>query len=139
MSTKQEIFSSIFTSEATREIPFNEFWSNGTGYFDNAVYGSHAPKLERGEVVKSMTPNNRRILIVGTRLGNVVVFDRYTGNESGVFVYNCTQTLESIYLIRNNSLSDDDMRSIFGLRGCNANIGLRIEQLYTDCSKFDKK
>lgn len=66
-------------SEAT-PIEFNRNWANGTGYFDHAVRGEHAPVLKAGEIVcaKAPLPDNRKILIIGTPCGNVVLFRRYT-------------------------------------------------------------
>lgn len=64
------------------DIPFDPEWNNGTGYFNGAVKAD-IPQLEVGEIGRSRspTPNNRRLLIVKTPFGNVVLFERFTPTE----------------------------------------------------------
>lgn len=65
------------------EIPFEPEWKNGTGYFDHAV-DCYVPE---GRVVKSTCPTtNRRLVLVGTVLGTVVVFERYTPDIGQPFI-----------------------------------------------------
>ena len=139
MSTpqKQVIFTEAYNNPASTAIPFDEKWSNGTGYFDNAVYGSTAPKVPFGSIYKSVTPGNRRILIIGTRLGNVVVFDRYQNSEKDVFVYNSTHVFAKSQWLRGNSLDDDDMGVLLGFDQTDENIGKRIDNIYSFCKKRD--
>ena len=59
------------------ELTFSAAWTNNTGYLDNAVSGDTAPTLEEGQVAKSIDPHNRRIIFIGVKGGNVVIFDRY--------------------------------------------------------------
>ncbi len=65
-----------------RKVDYKSAWANGSN-FDHAVIGEHAPVLKNGEVVASRTPspNDRKLVIVGTPMGNVVVFQRYTDRE----------------------------------------------------------
>jgi hypothetical protein len=137
--SKQETFSAVFNDASVESIEFNSHWSNGTGYFDFAVYGEHAPRVPPGKVVKCMTPGNRRMVVVGTHLGNVVVFDRYAGNERGIFVYNTTSSIERTGYIRNHSLQDDDMVVILGDVCDSANIGERIKAIFEGCQKAEKR
>lgn len=107
------------------EITFNPKWNNGTGYFDGAVDYDDAPVLAVGEVVRSVTPepNNRKILIVGTPVGNVVAFQRYT-NRNDVHVY-CSST--AFNRIAGNALGRplcaEDIDRLFNAK---ENIGLWI-------------
>lgn len=65
------------------EVPFETEWKNGTGYFDHAV-DCYVPE---GRVVKSLCPTTkRRIILVGTVLGTVVVFERYTPDMNQPFI-----------------------------------------------------
>lgn len=65
------------------EVPFETEWKNGTGYFDHAV-DCYVPE---GRVVKSLCPTTkRRIILVGTVLGTVVVFERYTPDMDQPFI-----------------------------------------------------
>lgn len=88
---------------ALPQITYNPLWGNGTGYFDFAVNGKHAPKLKPGQQVSSMTDNNRRMIITGTSLGNVVVFQRYPDRDD-LLVYNASREFNSIGLIPNKRL-----------------------------------
>ena len=128
MNIVNKIFSDCY-DVATREIQFNPDWSNGTGYYDNAVRGVYAPRLEIGEIAKSFSggENRRRILFIGTRFGNVVVFDRYTDAEGEVFVQNTPDEVRKLEIIGTSRLGEADMNTITG--GClpKYNIGNHIE------------
>lgn len=125
--TKNELFDHAFAK--AREIPFNKDWSNGTGYFDYATDSDVAPNVANGGMVKCTTPGNRRILIIGTRIGNAVIFDRYTDDKS-VFVYNMPTALHQGFGIDAGSISDKDMLSLVGDDGVVRNIGHRLDDLY---------
>lgn len=58
-------------------LPFYAEWSNGTGYLDHAVSGEFAPDLQAGEVITSKGPHGRRIVMIGSVHGNIVLFERY--------------------------------------------------------------
>lgn len=92
MSNAKQILASFYAREDIPSTPFNIKWSNGTGYHDGAVRGEHAPKLKEGEMVKSITDKGRKIVMMGTSHGgNIVVFDRYTNEDSTIVVYNSPQ------------------------------------------------
>jgi hypothetical protein len=92
--------------ESAEKIDFNANWNNGTGYYDHAVDGEHAPKLALGQVVATKSPakNNRRIILVGTPFGNAVMFERYSDDDS-VLTRNVPDQLRDITTI----LSGDDV------------------------------
>lgn len=67
-------------------IPFDPAWSNGTGYFDHAVTANL--DLKPGQIVKSISDNDRLLVIVGTTFGNAVFFERYSPETTdGVISY----------------------------------------------------
>lgn len=139
-SSSNEIFTTAF-EDCKKEIPFVKEWSNSTGYFDYAVYGGNAPKLANGEMIKSCTPGGRRILIIGTRLGNLAVFDRFKdqrpgepGAEKAVFVYNCTSAIKVGAWFSQGSLGEYEMGTAVGDHG-EGNLGWRIEQLASALKK----
>lgn len=77
-------------------IPFNPLWANATGYYDFAVKGTNAPILAAGEVVQSESMNNRKIVLVGTKHGNAVFFQRYSNcAPDGVIVTNMPMSLKA--------------------------------------------
>ena len=130
-------FTAAFDS-ITTEIPFNKDWSNGTGYFDNAVVGSAAPELAPGQLVKSKTPGGRKIILVGTRIGNVVVFERYDDDKS-VIVANYGSAIAQLGNIKSGALDIDSVCNIVGEYSVKQNIGFTIEQLYDACKKHDRR
>lgn len=111
-------------------LPFNPLWSNGTGYFDNAVDGRHAPALAEGRVVTSVqtTENGtgRRLIMIGTCYGNVVLFDRYNG-EGSVIVYNVPQALEQLFMgsMCSGAQSEDQLLTLLGNKFYD-NVGERL-------------
>lgn len=121
------------------KIPFNPEWANHTGYYNYAVAGEHAPVLNPGEMVTSNSGevNNRNILIIGTRFGNVVLFQRYTGGASGVITGNIPRKITDLFIgtqITSNIAEDptllDVLIGIVDMGEISPNIGTRIERLF---------
>lgn len=119
-------------------LEFNPKWANDTGYLDNAVDGEDAPRLEEGEVAKFIDGYGRRAIIIGTFYGNVVVFDRYKGQEDGgVYVTNTpsrTALIETI--IPNGAVSEITMINILGGWGnLDDNVGNTIKMAHLQYEK----
>ena len=147
MNEINDIFTATY-SNCKREIPFNEAWSNGTGYFDFVVYDKPgqptAVKLGNGEIARSNTTadgNGRRLLIIGTRLGNMVIFDRFTEQgenqkdyNKAVFVYNTTSALAKGGWFNSGALDIWGMEIALG-DNLDKNIGWRLEQLFSAMKK----
>lgn len=130
MNAKQ-IFSQVFAQESIPFIEYNTQWENGTGYFNGAVRGSVAPHLEPGQRVKSLSHDDRKIVMVGTNLGNVVLFERYCGDDSSIVVSNMPQSIKSILNIF-SALTPEMVADILGL-GINSfdrpNIGHKVNAI----------
>lgn len=126
------------------QIHFNEKWANGTGYYDGAVDGGDAPVLAQGQIVRVLSPlpNDRRILIVGTALGNVVVFDRFSGGLNGVFVKNVSTKFSQSFvgnLIGSGSQNAEHIHFIFGNDPDNwnsINVGKWMKNLQADIVRY---
>lgn len=88
------VFGQFFASASA--IPFNPEWSEFGGYFAGAVYDAAAPVLTVGQLVSSVAPDGRKLLLLGTELGNVVVFQRYYDNEE-TFAKNTSLELEKYF------------------------------------------
>lgn len=118
------------------DIEFNPDWSNGTGYYDKAVLSKVSPKLNPGEVRRCISAgaNNRKIILVGTRLGNVVIFQRYT-NSDEVYVTNMHYAIASMTGIR-GAVSEDQMNLLLS-NGCN--IGQRVESFIEEVNDIKEK
>lgn len=131
-TTIQQYWAKAFDKVPTT-VEYNPKWANGTGYFDHAVKGEHAPKLEVGEMVKCETPapNLRQMIIVGTRFGNVVVFERYSpkddGERSHIHVANYPYMLERAGIIKMNVWKADDILMFLDAESHMYNIGHRVE------------
>jgi hypothetical protein len=122
-----ELFTKAF--EKARQIDFDPKWSNGTGYFDFASQGDAAPKVGNGKMAASQTPTGRRILIIGTRLGNAVVFQRYD-NRDDVFVCNIPPQIKHGFCIFDGALDENNMIKLVGDGITIRNIGDRLDDLY---------
>lgn len=79
-------------STATK-VAFNPAWAEFGGYFGKIILGDDAPLLRDGEVICSIAPDARKLLIIGTKLGNAVVFQRYSDREE-IFARNFSNALK---------------------------------------------
>lgn len=112
-------------------IAFDPEWANGTGYYNGAV---EAPLegVEIGEIARSRAPgsNNRRILMVKTQFGNVVVFERYTPKEEqlqGPLVMNLPKAVKQSEMAgEEGALAMETLVKIFGDGSLMDNVGLRL-------------
>lgn len=80
------VFSHI--SANAKEIQFDKNWKNGTGYLNGAVSADLG--LVPGEVRSFVDDHGRRGVVIGTRVGNVALFERYT-DDRGVIVFNAPE------------------------------------------------
>lgn len=122
-------------------IPFDPTWANGTGYYDKAT---KAEVLE-GTWCWSHDPSTNRFLVmIGTRFGTVVVFERYShGSKTPVIVSNCPRKGYVIWQmaglhgqlnerVLTNTLGDPEFPTIAG------NIGHQIETMSQLFLKFNE-
>jgi len=110
------------------EVPFQEDWHNGTGYFDHAV--DYKPSAlpddysAYGKRWKSIDPNGRKIIGVKTPFGNVVVFERYSNIDHELnqrIVSNAPEELTGV--VRSPLTSSEMVQSILGFFDFDNNIG----------------
>lgn len=111
-------------------IEFDSAWNNGTGYMDHLVHDNLG--LEPGQMVKTTAPGDdaRRVIVVGTRFGNCVYFERYSPegeSRSNVIVSNVPDACK--HISREGSLSGNDLQML-----CDSlyNVGRTIERLFSD-------
>lgn len=78
--TARDKFNEAYDAISTT-VAFDPAWKNSTGYLDNAVKVDLG--LRPGERAKCVDDFKRRVIFVGTTLGNVVVFERYSPTEVG--------------------------------------------------------
>lgn len=142
-------------------VPFNPLWKNGTGYLDGAVEWigkknanvidcvpvSALPKgvdftvdaetqqitVAYGKLVKGVDDYGRNFVFVSTRLGGVVVFERFkNANETTqIYVCNSSSGLSEADLYDSSSLNLQAMDTLFGLTHWDEkNIGNHVDQLF---------
>ena len=108
---------------AATPVEFNVKWKNSTGYLDQGV--KH--ELAAGEQERCVDDMGRRVLLTGTPLGTVVVFQRYT-NDDSVYVLNQPSALRA-FTTTDSRMSEDEMWSYVGGEFGAMNIGKRLLQL----------
>jgi len=127
---------------AAKPVPFNPVWNNGTGYFNGAVKGEAAPKLAVGEVACSMTLSDepRKLIIIGTPVGNVVVFQRYS-NRDDIYTVNTTSTFTSLFSgLMSNPLTPDHMSFMVGdpeYASIAPNVGQHIVEMVSNIKAYN--
>ena len=141
MSKAGLIFADVFGNLTLprHQVPFNPKWLSGVigndlndAYFTNAIIGDHSISILSGQYLRciSPAPDNRKMIFVGTRLGAVVVCERFSNNGENI-VANCGDTLLRTNLIKIEKLGGRDADLILGdpLDPNNPNIGVWLEQL----------
>lgn len=110
-----------------RFVPFDPKWNNGTGYFDHLV--KEDLELEDGEVVRFVDNMMRNGIIIGSPLGNLVIFerrarklDKVQPHDTVIVVTNLPRELRWMYP---NELTSDEFNTILGIPG-NPNLGERL-------------
>jgi hypothetical protein len=83
-------------------------------------------------------PNNRRIIFIGTSLGTVVLFERFTDGESGVIVKNVSRDMSRLGMIPDGQLGYDALNLILGWAS-EDNIGHRLQHAYEAMSRTMSK
>lgn len=123
-------FNNIYNSELVASIVFSESWKNGTGYYDRAT----EVEVPVGVVVKSYDETTKRkLLLIGTRLGAIVIFERYSEGAKGIYVSNTPACMPSSFvriLGLGSSINHNDFEHLLGNPGGRMNIGQVIEQLF---------
>lgn len=118
-------------AQIEQTIEFKEEWANGTSYFDGAVW----TPLQPGELAKSVDPYGRKIILVGTRYGTCVFFERYArqdpSDELITVVSNTPARVRS--LVTDGNIGYDEFSRCVTK---SANIGTAIEKLFSDFKRF---
>lgn len=109
-------------------VPYKPEWKHGD-YFNGAC----AEQLKPGEIVASTVEGRdaRRMLLIGTRAGTVVVFERYSPNgDSGfVLVSNTCMELRKLVL-PSGSIDEDTLMRIVSPHKPEDNVGSRMEAIF---------
>lgn len=107
-------------------VAYDPAWENGTGYLDHAV---ELVPMDPGERAKSIDPNGRKIIFVGTRFGNVVLFQRYDAkSELDVFNVTSNTSYKMRPFVSAGYLTREEILAYCGYD--HSNIGFDIERLF---------
>ena len=79
-------------AELTPRVEFDPKWANGTGYYDNLTEVS----FDSTQVRHFIDQADRIGLILPTKAGNLVMFQRYTDGSNGVVVANYHDNLRGV-------------------------------------------
>ena len=117
-------------------VNYSESWKNGTGYLDNGV---NVPVL-KGEMVKFTDEYDRKGILIGTRFGTVVVFQRFSDSAETSIVFNIPKSKAIKALMgKDGPLSLEKLEEVTGAyvvsnRVCShgTNIGATIEAIAKD-------
>lgn len=139
MSDTQETFTKHY--ESAPGMLFSEKYNNGTGHFDALVSADLG--LKPGQTARMYTgeKNRRRILIIGTFFGNVVVFDRYTDGaaregSSHVLAFNMPPEIERLFRdLLTVPLNHEMLTALVGAWRPKDNIGYRLARLKNTAAK----
>ena len=129
---RTSIFNSAYNDIKTI-IPFDAGWKNGTGYYDFAMTAELG--ITPGELAKSFdVETQRRLIFIGTRFGNVIIFERYRNGDQSVYVSNSTRNAQMAGSIEKGSLSAEALERHIGHVNDNTgtsiyNIGKTIEKI----------
>ncbi len=134
MTNIEILFDKVYNN--ARQIEFNRNWSDGIGHYDFAIQGEHAPKVGNGKVVATKTPGGKRVIIVGTRLGNVIVYEDRVWDNQTAYGVSRNSAINSTMLVTESATCFEEMLMIIGDGEiCVRNIGERIEDIYTLCKR----
>lgn len=110
-------------------VTFDPKWRDDTGRLSNAVQLD----LKIGEVVRAICPDsNRRIIMVGTPMDTVVVYERYDQDKGKSFklVYNANPILDR--LLGGSFLSIAQFNLIVTDYDIKENIGVFLDTMYVN-------
>lgn len=117
-------FENVLTRIA-QPVPFNPNWKVGESY-DGAVNA----KVPTGKVVKSLDPDSgRRLILIGTDLDTVVIYELYAPNSKSSFslVYNANAALD--FLLGKGRLSIAQFTLAVCDYDVDDNIGVSLQNL----------
>lgn len=121
-----------------RPIAFNPKWANTTGYFDYAVEGPDAPEVEIGKPARARDQHGRHILLIGTPVGNVVVFQREAAADSHM-VLNAPRAVEQLFdgQVYCGPQTEDSLKYVIG-RYSWSDVGARMRDFIATIMKSKK-
>lgn len=115
--------------KSSKEIEILPEHHNGTGYLDGLAEADLG--LEAGEMRWGHDKPGRRIIVQGTPLGNVVIFERYLEPDSRyiTIITMMSDELRRISHIRRGDIDEDQLDFLVGKPAWSDGIGVEIANL----------
>lgn len=116
-------------------VTFDPVWRDDTGRLSNAI----RLDLKIGEVVKATcSDSGRRIIMVGTPMDTVVVYERYNVDDGKSFklVYNANPMLDR--LLGGSFLSIAQFNLVVTDYDIKENIGVFLDNMYVSMNKHTR-
>lgn len=123
--------SSIFNkwyNDTQDTVPCHLSWL-AEDHFIHTCEGMYVPILEHNQVVTSIDPAGRRLVIAGTLLGNIVVYDKHPrGNAISM---NANKKLLSAYsgILFRGAQTDQTLKIMIGTKGVFPSLAERIKYI----------
>lgn len=118
--------------DCAEDIEYVSKWFHYIDRFVNIVSGPTAPKLHPGEVRRFFDARRLRVLIIGTRFGNVVIFQEQHDRESVKepdYRIHIPQELNQFRWYNGSRLNGHLMQFTVG-EGNKPNIGILVENYF---------
>lgn len=121
----QQSFERAF--ESVEKIAYNPEWKQGD-YFNGAC--NH--ELQPGQIVGATVEGQdaRRMILVGTRCGTMVVFERYSPNIGQPFVLVSNSSAALRFILESGSMDDSAFNRVVNPYKVDDNVGSRLERIF---------
>jgi hypothetical protein len=124
MSNIYERFINLFNKSAV--ISYNDEWLDVFNNFSKAMNGKHSPSLHIGEMKLAIDKEHRRILIIGTSVGNIVIFELGGNENKHTLIANIPRSIVIMLQIENSMINEKDLILLTGDDRNITNFGLRF-------------
>lgn len=115
-------------SRAERQIPYDPKWEKPPGKYEGAVAGPYAPSVQVGRTLASIDERGLKYLFVGTRFGNVLVYEPFPNNDTDAVVYRIQlpSQVQRMQWFHGYQLSEELMLLAVG-HDRTPNVGVKLE------------
>lgn len=133
-----ELFQAKY-DQIKEEVPYNANWANKTGYYDHACEGKHAIELAVGKEVKAFdTATGRKLILIGTDLGPIVIFNRYTDKYDRIAIHG-PYCLFKLLDIKEAAVGQSELERLVGSVSVPAlfkNVGSRFKDVLAEATSI---